>query len=128
MSEQLMERQSMTALSVLHGAPLAEAAESGVLSRYEEWVRNSPGAPAVIDGEFRWTYGQLDEMADEVADVLRDRVRPGDLVGVCLDRSAALVVTAVALARLGAVYLPLGPRPGSAASPRSPKTSASSAS
>ncbi|MFE4873558.1 non-ribosomal peptide synthetase [Streptomyces sp. NPDC056682] len=112
MSEQLMERQSMTALSVLHGAPLAEAAESGVLSRYEEWVRNSPGAPAVIDGEFRWTYGQLDEMADEVADVLRDRVRPGDLVGVCLDRSAALVVTAVALARLGAVYLPLGPRPG----------------
>ncbi|MEV5939966.1 non-ribosomal peptide synthetase [Streptomyces sp. NPDC051994] len=112
MSEQLMERQSATPLSVLRGAPLAEAAESGVLSRYEEWVRNSPGAPAVIDGEFRWTYGQLDKMADEVADVLRDRVRPGDLVGVCLDRSAALVVTAVALARLGAVYLPLGPRPG----------------
>ncbi|WP_107421130.1 non-ribosomal peptide synthetase, partial [Streptomyces angustmyceticus] len=46
------------------------------------------------------------------AGALRGRVGPGDLVGVCLDRSAALVVTAVALARIGAVYLPMGPRPG----------------
>ncbi|MFD9819018.1 AMP-binding protein, partial [Streptomyces violascens] len=116
MTQQLMNRQDAdrtnATLSVLHGAPLPGAAESGVLSRYEEWVRRSPGAPAVIDGECRWTYAQLDEAAEAVAKTLADRVRPGDLVGVCLDRSAALVITAVALARIGAVYLPLGPRPG----------------
>ncbi|GAA2432347.1 hypothetical protein GCM10010388_20290 [Streptomyces mauvecolor] len=116
MTEQLMDRQELdrtnAALSVLHGAPLPGSAESGVLSRYEEWVRRSPDAPAVIDGECRWTYAQLDEAAEAVAKTLADRVRPGDLVGVCLDRSAALVITAVALARIGAVYLPLGPRPG----------------
>ncbi|WP_274390184.1 amino acid adenylation domain-containing protein [Streptomyces sp. TYQ1024] len=82
------------------------------MARFADRVRRDPSAPAVEDGELTWTYAELDALADRTADALRDRVRPGDLVGVCLDRSAALVATAVALARLGAVYLPLGPRPG----------------
>ncbi|MEV6399766.1 non-ribosomal peptide synthetase [Streptomyces sp. NPDC051907] len=98
--------------SVAHGAPLPEGAAAGVLSRYEEWVRSTPEAPAVVDGTDAWSYRQLDEAADGVVRALGDRVRAGDVVGVCLDRSAALVVTAIALARIGAVYLPLGPRPG----------------
>ncbi|MFD9794594.1 non-ribosomal peptide synthetase [Streptomyces sp. NPDC059070] len=95
--------------SIAHG-PAAEP--TAVVARFEEWVRTAPQAPAVVDGERIWTYGELDAAAERVATALRDRVRPGDLVGVCLDRSTALVVSAVALARLGAVYLPLGPRPG----------------
>ncbi|MFF8784981.1 non-ribosomal peptide synthetase [Streptomyces sp. NPDC015125] len=99
-------------LSIARGALPAGGGGSGVLALFEEWAARSPQAPAVIDGAHRWTYQQIDAAADEAARALRDRVRPGDLVGVCLDRSAALVVTAVALARIGAVYLPLGPRPG----------------
>ncbi|MEU2165878.1 amino acid adenylation domain-containing protein [Streptomyces sp. NPDC019208] len=95
--------------SVAHG-PAAEP--TGVLARFEDWVRRTPQAPAVIDGDRTWTYRDIDTAAARVTTALSDRVRPGDLVGVCLDRSAALVVTAVALARAGAVYLPLGPRPG----------------
>ncbi|MFE7119882.1 amino acid adenylation domain-containing protein, partial [Streptomyces sp. NPDC057654] len=100
--------------SVLHGGPLPAAPAAGetVLSWYETWVRDTPDATAVLDGEHRWTYAELDSAADAVADALRGRVGPGDIVVVCLDRSAALVAVAVALARLGAVYLPLGPRPG----------------
>ncbi|MFD4588782.1 amino acid adenylation domain-containing protein [Streptomyces sp. NPDC058434] len=95
--------------SVAHG-PAAEP--TGVLARFEDWARRTPQAPAVIDGDRTWTYRDIDTAAARVTTALSDRVRPGDLVGVCLDRSAALVVTAVALARAGAVYLPLGPRPG----------------
>ncbi|MEU6478085.1 amino acid adenylation domain-containing protein [Streptomyces sp. NPDC047017] len=98
-----------TALSIAHG-PAAEP--TCVLARFEDWARRTPQAPAVIDGAREWTYQELDTAAARTAAALRDRVRPGDLVGVCLDRSTALVVTAVALARIGAVYLPLGPRPG----------------
>lgn len=98
-----------TALSVAHG-PAAEP--TSVLARFEDWARRTPRAPAVIDRTEIWTYQDLDAAAELVAADLGDRVRPGDLVGVCLDRSTALVVTAVALARIGAVYLPLGPRPG----------------
>ncbi|MGW6412789.1 non-ribosomal peptide synthetase [Streptomyces vinaceus] len=101
--------------SIAHGVPAAAhraRCSHGVLARYEEWVRRAPESPAVIDGEHRWTYGGLDAAANAVVAALAGRVRPGDLVGVCLDRSGALVVIAVALARIGAVYLPLGPRPG----------------
>ncbi|MFE9795450.1 non-ribosomal peptide synthetase [Streptomyces goshikiensis] len=98
-----------TGLSIAHG-PAAEPTR--VLARFEDWARRTPQAPAVIDGTRIWTYQDLDAAAALAARDLADRVRPGDLVGVCLDRSTALVVTAVALARIGAVYLPLGPRPG----------------
>ncbi|MGK5730759.1 amino acid adenylation domain-containing protein [Streptomyces sp. URMC 124] len=99
-------------LSVAHGGTATAHGWDDVLARYAEQVSRDPDAPAVEDGELSWTYAELDALADRTADVLRERVRPGDLVGVCLDRSAALVATAVAVARLGAVYLPLGPRPG----------------
>ncbi|MEU8651423.1 non-ribosomal peptide synthetase [Streptomyces sp. NPDC048737] len=99
-------------LSVAHGAAPREGATTGVLVRFEDWARRTPDSPAVVDGGRTWTYRQVSDAADEAVAVLRDRVGAGDLVGVCLDRSAALVVTAVAVARIGAVYLPLGPRPG----------------
>ncbi|WP_045299927.1 non-ribosomal peptide synthetase [Saccharothrix sp. ST-888] len=98
-----------SALSIAYGRPHEDAA---VLDRYLDWVRRTPDAPALIDGERSWSYAELDRLAGSVADGLRGRVRPGDLVGVCLDHSVALVAVAVAVARLGAVYLPLGPRPG----------------
>lgn len=98
--------------SVLHGLPLPASAVTGVFARYEEWVRRSPDAPAVVDGTRTWSYREVDAAADETVRALNGRVGTGDLVGVCLDRSTGLVVTAIALARMGAVYLPLGPRPG----------------
>lgn len=97
--------------SVVHGDPVVLPGP-GVLARYTYWARTTPDAIAVEDGPFSWTYSELDAFADRLAEALRGRVRRGDLVGVCLDRSAALVATAIAVARLGAVYLPLGPRPG----------------
>ncbi|MCX5206391.1 non-ribosomal peptide synthetase [Streptomyces sp. NBC_00237] len=97
--------------SLLHGKE-APQDPTGVLARYEEWVRRTPDSPAVLDGAHSWTYGEIDAAADALIRTWDGRLRPGDLVGVCLDRSAALVVTTVALARVGAVCLPLGPRPG----------------
>ena len=97
-------------LSVARGEAAVPAAP--VLERYARHVSDSPDAPAVEDGALTWTYAEIDAHASRTADALRPHVGPGDVVAVCLDRSAALVATAVAVARLGAVYLPLGPRPG----------------
>lgn len=99
-------------LSIEYGPEAAPADPRDVLARFDRWVRETPAAPAVEDGEITWTYAELNALADDAAAALRDRVSPGDLVGVCLDRSVALVAAAVAIARVGAVYLPLGPRPG----------------
>lgn len=96
--------------SIASGPALGPA--EPVLGRFDSWVRDTPDATAVDDAETRWSYAELNAEAARIADVLSGVVRPGDLVGVCVERSAVLVAIAVALAKLGAVYLPLGTRQG----------------
>ncbi|MFH8621754.1 amino acid adenylation domain-containing protein [Streptomyces vietnamensis] len=71
----------------------------------------TPGAPALItDGE-TVGYGGLDARAGALAARLRTAgVRRGDTVGVLLERGVSLVVTALAVLKCGAAYLPLDPR------------------
>ncbi|WP_143267309.1 amino acid adenylation domain-containing protein, partial [Amycolatopsis thailandensis] len=60
------------------------------------------------DGQVR--YGELDRWSARLADGLRAAgVTPGDLVGVCLDRSAELVAVLLAVLKVGAAYVPLDP-------------------
>ncbi len=60
------------------------------------------------DGSF--TYSELLAAADRLARRLRQLgVKPGDLVGECLDRSAGLVVAALAIFRAGAAYVAIDP-------------------
>ncbi|MFJ3769130.1 amino acid adenylation domain-containing protein [Streptomyces sp. NPDC090082] len=71
----------------------------------------TPGAPALItDGE-TVDYAALDARASALAARLRGAgVGRGDTVGVLLERDVPLVVTALAVLRCGAAYLPLDPR------------------
>lgn len=56
----------------------------------------------------RWTWAELDSAVDHVAAaLLRQGIRPGDLVGVQLPNTTELVVAYLALIRLGAVISPL---------------------
>ncbi len=69
-----------------------------------------PDLPAVTDGELVLSYGELDRQAGRLARHLRSLgVGPEMRVGVCLERSAALVVSFLAVLKAGGVYLPLDP-------------------
>ncbi|MFI2737366.1 amino acid adenylation domain-containing protein [Streptomyces sp. NPDC018711] len=71
----------------------------------------APGAPALITDEETVGYGALDARADALAARLQAAgVRRGDTVGVLLERGVPLVVTALAVLKRGAAYLPLDPR------------------
>jgi amino acid adenylation domain-containing protein len=69
-------------------------------------VQAHPEAPAVEMGDVLLTYGDLDRAAETVAARL-DAVGPGDIVGVCMNRSPELVVALLAVLRRGAAYVPL---------------------
>ncbi|MEU3572374.1 amino acid adenylation domain-containing protein [Kitasatospora sp. NPDC036755] len=76
----------------------------------EERARLTPDAVAVRCGTERLTYRELDRRANRLARHLRARgARPERLVGVCLPRSADLVVALLAVLKSGAAYLPLDP-------------------
>ncbi|GAB7035675.1 amino acid adenylation domain-containing protein [Streptomyces sp. NPDC021749] len=73
-------------------------------------ARRTPEATAVIAGSERVCYAELDRRIRELAAALIEAgVRPGDRVGVCLPRTADLLVALVAAWRAGAAYLPLDP-------------------
>ncbi|GGU96729.1 hypothetical protein GCM10010211_75080 [Streptomyces albospinus] len=103
-------------LSIVWGgdpAP-APAPGAGPLDWFDSWLAKQPDAPAVVSGPVTWSYRELDRAAARITEALDGRVAPGALVGVCLERSPLLVAAAVALARIGAVYLSLGAQPGAA--------------
>ena len=74
-------------------------------------VQNHPTATALTDGRRSLTYRELDDWASVTAAHLRDKgVGAGQPVAVVLARSIDSVVAFWAVARLGAVYVPVDPR------------------
>ncbi|WP_374950231.1 amino acid adenylation domain-containing protein [Mucilaginibacter sp.] len=56
------------------------------------------------------TYKQLDQKANQLAAVLiANGVKPGDKVGISLDRSPEMVIALLAIMKSGGVYIPLDP-------------------
>lgn len=82
----------------------------GLLS---EAVASSPDATALIAGSQRRriSYRQLDQIAAETGDILRQHgLRAGDVLAVALDNSVEFVASLLAATRLGATVAPLDPR------------------
>jgi amino acid adenylation domain-containing protein len=70
----------------------------------------TPAALAVSAPDAVLTYGQLDQRANQLALRLRDAGAGPDVpVGLCLPRSAALVIGALGILRAGSAYVPLDP-------------------
>ena len=76
----------------------------------EEQARRTPRAPAVCGAGGLLTYAELDRRADRLGAALAARgVGRGDRVGVCLERSPAMVAAWLGILKAGAAYVPLDP-------------------
>ncbi len=70
----------------------------------------TPEAIAVEAGEERLTYAELDGRANQLAHRLRGLgVGPEVLVGICLERVAAMLVGLLAIMKAGGAYVPIDP-------------------
>ena len=76
----------------------------------EAQAARTPEAPAVIFGPSTLTYADLDARANRLARHLKGLgVGPGVLAGLCVERSAEMVVGALAILKAGGAYVPLDP-------------------
>ncbi|MFH8370138.1 amino acid adenylation domain-containing protein [Streptomyces sp. NPDC018031] len=92
------------------GTAAPPAADATVPGLFRRQARRTPDRPAVTCGGRTISYGELDLRSAGLAAALRERgVRPGDRVGVCLERGIDLVVALLAVVRAGAAYVPLDP-------------------
>ncbi|MFD5683452.1 non-ribosomal peptide synthetase [Streptomyces bacillaris] len=85
-----------------------ERAGASVPALFTEQVRHRPDDVAVVSGDERWTYREVDERSTRLAHLLAGHgVAAGDVVALLLPRSAETVTAVLAVLKLGAAYLPL---------------------
>ncbi|MEO7243835.1 MAG: amino acid adenylation domain-containing protein, partial [Rubrivivax sp.] len=76
----------------------------------ERQANLTPDALAVVSADRRVSYRELDERANGVAMLLRERgVAPGDLIGLSCGRSHFMLVGLLGILKSGAGYVPLDP-------------------
>ncbi|WP_405915441.1 amino acid adenylation domain-containing protein [Streptomyces sp. NBC_00728] len=104
------ERAALAAQAAGPRLALPTAGSGGVHRLFEARVAATPGATALIAGEARRSYAELDARADRIAGRLYAAgVAAGDHVGVCLERTADLPAALLAAWKVGAAYVPLDP-------------------
>ena len=76
----------------------------------EQQVQRTPHDVALVQGDQRLTYIELNEQANRLANYLRKRgVGSEVLVGLCMEQSLKAVVAVLAILKAGGAYVPLDP-------------------
>ena len=89
-------------------APYAQ--ERCIHQLFEEQVRKSPEAPAVVHEDRVLSYGELNAEANRLAHHLVGLGVVADArVAICVERSAAMVIGLLAILKAGGAYVPLDP-------------------
>jgi amino acid adenylation domain-containing protein len=77
---------------------------------FEAQVEKTPDAVAVVFEDQQLTYRELNNRANQLAHYLRKHgAGPEVLVGICLERSPAMVTGLLGILKAGAGYVPLDP-------------------
>jgi non-ribosomal peptide synthetase component F len=75
---------------------------------FETQVQNNPEAVAIICQGQQLTYGELNAQANQLAHYLKSvGVTKESLVGLCIERSLAMVVGVLAILKASGAYVPL---------------------
>ncbi|HEU0052215.1 MAG TPA: amino acid adenylation domain-containing protein, partial [Longimicrobium sp.] len=88
----------------------AYPAESCIHELFEAQVARTPDAIAVVSEDEALTYAELNARANRLAHHLRAiGVAPGVRVGICVERSPAMVEGILGVLKAGGVFVPLDP-------------------
>nr|WP_231867512.1 non-ribosomal peptide synthetase [Pseudomonas sp. CCOS 191] len=114
--------QSIATLELVDGAERGQVLEAfnrtardtvsqpGCMARLEAMARREPGAVALVADGQSLSYAELNRAANRLAHhLIAQGVGPEQRVGLCLERSAQMVVGLLAILKAGAAYVPFDP-------------------
>ncbi|HNW56145.1 MAG TPA: amino acid adenylation domain-containing protein [Bacteroidales bacterium] len=76
----------------------------------EQQAKRYPSSVAAICGDSKLTYKELSEKSDKLASYLISHgVKPGEVVGIYMERSVEMIVSVLGILKAGCCYLPMDP-------------------
>lgn len=106
----LTEAEQRRLLTEWNDTDLAYPADQNLSQMFEGQAARTPEAIAVVYGDEQLTYRDLNRRANLLAgDLRRLGVKPGALVGLCVERSPKMCIGVLATLKAGGAYLPLDP-------------------
>ena len=81
-----------------------------IISMFEKEVQQHPNKTAVIFGDQKLTYKELDEKSNQIANFLiSQNITNTDIVGIMLNRCIEMLVCMIGILKIGSAYLPIDP-------------------
>lgn len=82
-----------------------------LVSLFEEQVKQTPNAVALVAGKKEFTYATLDQASNELARYINKQyqVSQGSLIGIQLDRDEWSIIAMLGILKLGCAYVPIAP-------------------
>ncbi|MDJ0728707.1 MAG: amino acid adenylation domain-containing protein [Crocosphaera sp.] len=78
---------------------------------FEKQVKQNPNNIAVIFEEQSLTYEEVNQKANQLAHYLQQNyvIEPDTLIGICVERSLAMIIGLLGVLKAGAAYVPIDP-------------------
>ena len=106
--DMLSEKEKNTILYDFNNTKLNYAKFKTIKQLFEEQAQKTPDDIAVVFEKEKLTYNELNEKANSLAHYLLSLgINKGDTIPVLLDRSDYLIISMLAVVKLGAIYLPI---------------------
>ena len=82
--------------------------DKAIAELFETQVEKTPDLLALVYGDKKLTYRELDEKTDRVALILRSKgIKPNNIVGIMVERSLEMMVGILGILKAGGAYLPV---------------------
>ena len=98
-------------ISTFNTTEVAFESPETFVEMFQEQATKTPNAGALAIKDKEITYKELDEQSNQLANCLTDdlSVEKGDVVGVQMDQSEWLMISTLAILKVGATYVPISP-------------------
>ena len=108
--QMLTDREQHQILWEWNKADLLEPKAICLHEWFAQQAADTPDRVFVRHDETEWTYAELNERSNQLANrLMREGVQPDSLVALLLDRSPEILVCMLAVWKVGAAYVPLDP-------------------
>ena len=104
----LLREEEQVLLSDFNATSVAYPQDKTIIDLFESRVALDPDQIAVFDGESSISYRALNERVNQQAHFLISKgIKPGEVVGILMDRSIDFVTSVLSVLKIGGLYLPL---------------------